>query len=338
MKRTHTCGGLNSKETGKAAVLTGWVSNRRDHGGLTFIDLRDRYGLTQVVFNPEKGAGLQEKAKKLGAEFVVAVKGKVAKRPKGTENKGLSTGEIELIAEELEILSEAAVVPLEVKDRTNASEEVRLKYRYLDLRRPSLQRNIILRHRVVKTVRDYFDSKGFIEVETPILAKSTPEGARDYLVPSRVHPGKFFALPQSPQLFKQLLMVSGFDRYFQIAKCFRDEDLRADRQPEFTQIDVEMSFIDEEDVYAMFEGMLKKVYKEALGTTIKTPIPRITYAEAIARFGVDNPDLRYGLELMDVSGAASKTSFNVFKEVLSKKRSEERRVGKECRSRWSPYH
>src|SRR3989344_1263441 len=319
MKRTHTCGQLTSKETGKAAILTGWVSNKRDHGGLTFIDLRDRYGITQVVFNPDKVPGLQEKAKKLGSEFVILVKGKVSKRPKGTENKGLPTGAVELIAEELEILNESDVVPLEVKENTNASEEVRLKYRYLDLRRHSLQKNIILRHRVVKTVRDYLDSKNFIEVETPILAKSTPEGARDYLVPSRVHPGKFFALPQSPQLFKQLLMVSGFDRYFQVAKCFRDEDLRADRQPEFTQLDAEMSFIDEEDIYALFEGMIKEVYKEAIGITLKTPFPRMTYDEAISRFGVDNPDLRYGLELTDVSNAASKSSFNVFKEILSKK-------------------
>ena len=319
MKRTHTCGQLTGKEAGKPAALTGWVSNKRDHGGLTFIDLRDRYGITQVVFNPDKVPGLQEKAKKLGSEFVILVKGKVSKRPKGTENKGLPTGAVELIAEELEILNESDVVPLEVKENTNASEEVRLKYRYLDLRRHSLQKNIILRHRVVKTVRDYLDSKNFIEVETPILAKSTPEGARDYLVPSRVHPGKFFALPQSPQLFKQLLMVSGFDRYFQIAKCFRDEDLRADRQPEFTQIDAEMSFIDEEDIYEMFEGLVKEIYKEALGTNLKTPFPRITYDEAISRFGVDNPDLRYGLELVDISDAASKSSFNVFREVLSKK-------------------
>ena len=314
MKRTHNCGALSARDSGKEAVLAGWVSNKRDHGGLTFIDLRDRYGITQVVFNDEDTA-LQEKAKKLGSEFVVAVKGKVSKRPKGTENNDLPTGQIEVVAKELEILNESAVVPLEVKDRVNASEEVRLKYRYLDLRRHSLQKNIILRHRVVKAVRDYFDSRGFIEIETPILAKSTPEGARDYLVPSRVHPGKFFALPQSPQL----LMVSGFDRYFQIAKCFRDEDLRADRQPEFTQIDVEMSFIDEEDIYQIFEGMVKDVFKAADGTELKIPFPRMSYDDAMSRFGVDAPDLRYGLELMDISDAASKSSFNVFKEVLSKK-------------------
>ncbi len=319
MKRTHSCSELGVKHVGKSVALAGWVSNKRDHGGLTFIDLRDRSGFTQVVFNGKKDAKLHDHSKALGSEFVVLVKGKVSKRPKGTENKTIPTGLVEIEAESLEVLNESEPLPLEVSDHVNASEETRLKYRYLDLRRPQMQKKLEIRHRLVKTVRDYFDSNGFLEVETPILAKSTPEGARDYLVPSRVHPGKFFALPQSPQLFKQLLMVSGCEKYFQIAKCFRDEDLRADRQPEFTQIDVEMSFVEEEDVYEIVEGMVKEIFSKTIGLKLKTPFPRISFDEAMSRFGVDAPDMRFGLELVDVSAWADQSDFNVFKDTLKNK-------------------
>src|SRR3989344_5881740 len=248
MFRTHTCGELNAKNAGKTVTLCGWVDTMRDHGALSFIDLRDRYGFTQIVLNPEKNKGVFETGKKLRREFVVKITGIVNKRPKGTENKSWPSGEIEVEAKELEIVTSALPLPIELSDKQQSSEETNLTYRYLDLRKRGLQANLIARHKIVKIVRDFFDENNFLEIETPILAKSTPEGARDYLVPSRVHPGKFYALPQSPQIFKQLLMVAGFDRYFQIARCFRDEDLRSDRQPEFTQIDVEMSFVDEEDV------------------------------------------------------------------------------------------
>ena len=316
MQRTHSCGELTEKHAGKEVVLSGWVSNRRDHGGLTFVDLRDRYGITQVIFNPKTSRSVQEKAKELRDEFVVAVSGNVVKRPKGTENKELSTGAIEVQAKELEIVSRCEPLPLEVSGKTLANEDVRLKYRFLDLRRPEMQQNIVLRHRLGKVVREYFYSRGFLEIETPFLSKSTPEGARDYLVPSRVHPGKFFALPQSPQLFKQLLMVSGFDKYFQIVKCFRDEDLRADRQPEFTQIDVEMSFVSEENIFEIVEGLFKDIFKEIKGIHLKVPFPRISYEESMERFGVDNPDMRFGLELVEVTEAIKGSGFKAFSQEI----------------------
>ncbi|MBI4044644.1 MAG: aspartate--tRNA ligase [Candidatus Diapherotrites archaeon] len=316
MERTHYCGNVRAVDAGKGVVIFGWVSNKRDHGGLTFIDLRDRAGFVQVVFNGEKNHSIHGQAKGLSAEDVICVHGSVLKRPKGTENKGLPTGEVEVEAKTLELLNKSLPVPLEVTEHVNASEETRLKYRFLDLRRHSMQEKLLLRHKLTKVVRDYFDSHGFLEIETPILAKSTPEGARDYLVPSRVNPGRFFALPQSPQLFKQLLMVSGCDRYFQIARCFRDEDLRADRQPEFTQIDVEMSFISEEDIFEIVEGLVKEIFSKTINVQLKQPFPRMSYDEAMERFGVDAPDTRYGLELVDVSKEVENSDFNVFKDCL----------------------
>ncbi|MBI4053375.1 MAG: aspartate--tRNA ligase [Candidatus Diapherotrites archaeon] len=316
MKRTHTCGGLDEKSVGKKVVLNGWIATRRDHGSLTFVDVRDRYGTTQVVFNPEVNKKAHEVAAKLKDEFVVSVQGTVAERPNGTENPKIPTGRIEIVADTVEILNESEALPFPIESRIPVNEDMRLKYRYLDLRKPEMQKNLIMRHRVVKTVRDYFDALGFIEIETPVLAKSTPEGARDYLVPSRVHAGKFFALPQSPQLFKQLSMVAGFDRYFQVAKCFRDEDLRADRQPEFTQIDLEMSFPEREEFFSIMEGMVKAVWKTSLGIGVKTPFPRMTFDEAMSRFGSDKPDTRFGLELADISEEAGKGNFEVFKSIL----------------------
>ena len=259
MDRTHTCGELTDKNTGKTVVLNGWVDSRRDHGGLTFIDLRDRYGLTQIVLDPKTSKSVHDIGKEIRKEFVVRIEGKVRKRPSGTENKNLKTGLIEVEAQKLEIITKALPLPIELSDHAQSSEETSLTYRYLDLRRPELQNNLIARHKITKIIRDFYDENNFLDIETPILAKSTPEGARDYLVPSRVHPGTFYALPQSPQIFKQLLMLSGFDRYMQIARCFRDEDLRADRQPEFTQVDVEMSFIKEEDIFVLHEKLMKKI-------------------------------------------------------------------------------
>ncbi len=289
MLRTHTCGELNEKLLGKEVTLCGWVHTRRDHGKLIFIDLRDRYGLVQVVFFAKE---IRAIAEKLRPEDVILVKGKIAARPKGMINPNIPTGKIELGAEELTILSQAQTPPFEVSDETKTSEEVRLTHRFIDLRRPSMQKNFILRHKVTKCMRDFLDKKGFLEIETPILTKSTPEGARDYLVPSRLNPAKFYALPQSPQLFKQILMVSGLDKYFQIAKCFRDEDLRADRQPEFTQLDMEMSFVDEEDIYSVCEELMKHIFKFVLNKNLKTPFPRITHEEAIKKYKTDKPDLR----------------------------------------------
>lgn len=318
MLRTHTCGELTDKDVGKAIELCGWVGRRRDHGNLIFIDLRDGYGLTQVVFNTQLSPDMHKKAEELRPEFVVRIKGKVGKRPAGTENPKLPTGLVEIAAESVEILNKAATPPFEIEDNISVTEETRLKYRYLDLRRSTMQKNLRLRHKVCKLARDYFDSRNFVEVETPILTKSTPEGARDYLVPSRVNPGMFYALPQSPQLFKQILMVSSFDRYFQIAKCFRDEDLRADRQPEFTQFDIEMSFVTEEDIYEISEGLMKKLFKEAIGYDLKTPFPRLKYSEAMARFGCDKPDMRFGLELVDITDIVKGCQFKVFNEVIKK--------------------
>jgi aspartyl-tRNA synthetase len=318
MLRTNTCGELNEKSVGKEAVICGWVGGRRDHGNLIFIDVRDGYGITQVVFNPQTGADLHKAAEDLRAEFVVRVTGTVQKRPSGTENPKLPTGSIEIHAERLDILNRAATPPFEIMDNAAVTEESRLKYRYLDLRRNVMQKNMRLRHKVCKLARDYFDSRNFVEVETPILTKSTPEGARDYLVPSRVNPGMFYALPQSPQLFKQILMVSGLDRYFQIAKCFRDEDLRADRQPEFTQFDIEMSFVTEEDIFELSEGLMKKIFREAAGYDLKTPFPRLRYAEAMARYGCDKPDTRFGLELVEITELVKDCQFKIFQDAVSK--------------------
>lgn len=318
MLRTHTCGELNDRHIGSNATVCGWVGSRRDHGNLIFIDVRDGYGITQVVFNPQEDAALHKRAEELRSEFVIRVTGKVERRPAGTENPKLPTGAIEVRASTLEILNRAATPPFEIADTVSVTEESRLRYRYLDLRRGQMQKSLRLRHKVCKLARDYFDERSFVEVETPILTKSTPEGARDYLVPSRVNPGMFYALPQSPQLFKQILMVSGLDRYFQIAKCFRDEDLRADRQPEFTQFDLEMSFVTEEDIYELSEGLMKKIFKGAVGVDLKTPFPRLKYAEAMARYGCDKPDTRFGLELVEISDLVKDCQFKIFQDVLAK--------------------
>ena len=319
MLRTHTCGELTDKDIGKSVKLCGWVGNRRDHGNLIFIDIRDGYGLTQVVFDPQTGKDVHDKAEDLRPEFVIKVEGKVERRPSGTENSKMPTGAVEIRAEKVEVLNKAATPPFEVNDNISVTEESRLKYRYIDLRRPAMQKSLRLRHKVCKIARDYFDERNFVEVETPILTKSTPEGARDYLVPSRVNPGMFYALPQSPQLFKQILMVSSFDRYFQIAKCFRDEDLRADRQPEFTQFDIEMSFVTEEDIFEISEGLMKRLFKEAIGVDLKTPFPRLRYADAVARFGCDKPDTRFGLELSDITDVVKGCEFKIFQDCFKKK-------------------
>ncbi len=316
MLRTHTCGELNDSNINKEVTLCGWVNTRRDHGSLIFIDLRDRYGLTQVVFDPKKDKALHTDAHKLRPEYVASIKGIVEARPEGTINTKIPTGKIEVTAKGLEILSASATPPFEIDDKTAASEEIRLTHRYLDIRRPSMQKRLKLRHRVTKKMRDYLDEKGYLEIETPILTKSTPEGARDFLVPSRLSRGAFFALPQSPQLFKQILMVAGVDKYFQIAKCFRDEDLRADRQPEFTQLDIEASFIEEEDIYALCEGLMKELYRDVLDTDIPTPFKRMSYKEAMERFGTDKPDLRFGCEIRDLSEELKSTDFKIFKAVL----------------------
>ncbi|MDZ7289719.1 MAG: aspartate--tRNA ligase [candidate division KSB1 bacterium] len=313
-KRSHTCGELRNEHAGTEVTLMGWVDTWRDHGGIFFVDLRDRYGKTQIVFHPEAGE-IYQKAKDLRSEYVIAVRGKVASRPAGMVNKNLATGEIEVIAQELKILNPAKPTPFEITDRVDTAEELRLKYRYLDLRRPDMQRNLLIRHRMYKVTRDYLDHHGFVEIETPMLMRSTPEGARDYLVPSRIHKGKFYALPQSPQTYKQILMVAGMDRYFQIVRCFRDEDLRADRQPEFTQIDLEMSFVDQTDVLTLVEGLVAELMEKILGHTISLPLPRLTYAEAMARYGSDKPDLRFGLELHNVTALSAQSTFRVFVEA-----------------------
>ena len=318
MQRTHTCGELRKSEIGKAACLQGWVQTRRDHGGVIFIDLRDRYGLAQVVFDPSHNKDVHKKAEHIGREFVLEVTGKLRMRKEGMINPKMPTGEVELLVDELEILNESETPPMEIDDRKLPNEEVRLKYRYLDLRRPSMQEKIILRHKVMQAAREFLNSKGFLEIETPLLVRATPEGARDYIVPSRVHPGKIYALPQSPQLYKQILMVSGFDRYYQIARCLRDEDLRADRQPEFTQIDLEMSFPTQDKIFEIIEGMVKHVFKQAKGMDIKIPFERITHHDAMERFGCDKPDMRFGLEITDLTEIAAKSEFSVFKNVTAK--------------------
>ncbi|NPA25585.1 MAG: aspartate--tRNA ligase [Deltaproteobacteria bacterium] len=316
--RTHTCGELGAAAVGSRVRLSGWVQNWRDHGGVVFIDLRDRYGLTQVVFNPEKAPQAHATAHTLRSEFVLEVEGEVVPRPEGTVNPNLKTGEIEVMVEEVKILNRAKTPPFMIDETKEIGENLRLQYRYLDLRRQPLQEAIITRHRVTKIIRDYLDEQAFLEIETPVLTKSTPEGARDYLVPSRTNPGNFFALPQSPQLFKQLLMVSGFDRYFQIVKCFRDEDLRADRQPEFTQIDMEFSFVEPDDILGLVEGMIDAVFKGVNGIDTGAPYSRITYAEALDKYGLDAPDTRFGMHLVDLGEVFASTSFKVFRSVLDK--------------------
>jgi aspartyl-tRNA synthetase len=316
-KRTHYCGDVNATHTGEEVILMGWAHRRRDHGGVIFIDLRDREGLVQVVFNPEICASCHNEAGKIRAEYVLAVKGTVRRRPEGMENPDLRTGEIEVMANDLEILNEAKTPPFVLDGTTEISENVRLKYRYIDLRRPEIQKNLILRSRVAAATREYLHGEGFVEIETPFLTKSTPEGARDYLVPSRVNQGMFYALPQSPQIFKQLLMVSGFDRYFQIVKCFRDEDLRADRQPEFTQIDIEMSFITEEDIILIMERMMSHLFRTCLNRELTLPFPRISYHEAISRFGKDNPDMRFGMEIRDLTDILRSSGFKLFADVAA---------------------
>ncbi len=317
LKRTDYCGNITKVSLGDEVTVYGWVNSWRNHGGVIFIDLRDREGILQIVFDPSENIETHNAAQTLRSEYCIAAKGHLRHRPVGTINPNLKTGDVELLVDiEMRILSKSPTPPFQPGDAGLVSEDMRLKYRYIDLRRPEMQKNLIIRHKAAKAVRDFYDNNGFIEVETPVLTKSTPEGARDYLVPSRVNKGKFYALPQSPQLFKQLLMISGFDRYFQIVKCFRDEDLRADRQPEFTQIDVEMSFVTEDNVMSMSEKMLCYIFGKVLDFDIPLPIPRMTYAEAMARYGSDKPDVRFPLELVDVSDVFKNTEFAVFKKIL----------------------
>ncbi len=315
LRRTHTCNELGRKNVGEDVVLMGWVLRRRDHGGVIFIDLRDREGLTQIVFNPEINPEVHEKAHQLRSEWVLAVKGKVEPRPDDMANPKLVTGEIEVLIDDLRILNRSETPPFPIDEETEVSDNLRLQYRYLDLRRPEKADNLIMRHKAVQSIRNYLNDHGFLDIETPMLTRSTPEGARDYLVPSRVNAGKFYALPQSPQLFKQLLMVAGMERYYQIVKCFRDEDLRADRQPEFTQIDMELSFVDEEQVIEVTEGMIAALFKETLDLDVAPPFARITYDEAMDRFGTDRPDTRFGLELVDLTQIAAGCGFKVFRSV-----------------------
>ncbi|HHU48274.1 MAG TPA: aspartate--tRNA ligase [Clostridiales bacterium] len=335
LKRTHMCGEVTNELVSSQVVLNGWVQRRRDLGKLIFIYLRDRTGFIQVVFDADKSRGIFEKAESIRSEYVLAVQGRVVSREESAINPKYPNGDVEVIATELKILSTAATPPIYIEDGLNASEALRLKYRYLDLRRPEMQKNLILRHRVTKLVRDFLDREGFLEIETPMLTRSTPEGARDYLVPSRIHPGSFYALPQSPQLFKQLLMLSGYDRYFQIARCFRDEDLRADRQPEFTQIDMEMSFVDIDDIISLNERLMAEVMDKALGVKISLPLPRITYKEAMERFGSDKPDTRFGLELKNVSDLVKDCGFKVFAGAVANGGSVRAINAKGCGERFS---
>ena len=317
MLKTHSCGELRRSHIGAAVTIAGWVHRRRDHGGLIFIDLRDKDGIVQVVFNPEVSASAHEVASDFRNEYVVQVSGKVALRPKGTENPKLPTGEIEVLAEQARVLNASKTPPFYINEDVPIDENLNLKYRYLYLRRPRVKENILLRHRVVKFMRDFLDARGFVEIETPILIKSTPEGARDYLVPSRLHPGKFYALPQSPQQLKQLLMVAGFEKYYQIARCFRDEDLRADRQPEFTQLDLEMSFVEEEDILGLLEEMFTSLVETVKpDMRVIKPFPRLSFAEAMERYGTDKPDIRFGLELKDISAIVAESAFAVFRSTV----------------------
>lgn len=316
LKRTHTCGELNAHHQNREVVLNGWVDSWRDHGGVFFIDVRDHYGKTQVVFSPEISRESYTKAKKLRTESVIAVKGRVRKRPPEALNPDMRTGEIEVVCTEFEILNPSKTTPFELKEYADASEDLRFKYRYLDLRRPVLHNKIILRHHLAQVTRQFFAENNFIEIETPFLTKSTPEGARDFLVPSRMYRGKFYALPQSPQTYKQILMISGFDRYFQIVRCFRDEDLRKDRQPEFTQVDIEMSFVDEEDVMGMTEAYIQRVYKDITGIEIPVPFPRLTYRQAMENYGTDKPDLRYEMKIRTLTPIFLNTEFKIFRDVV----------------------
>jgi aspartyl-tRNA synthetase len=316
-KRTHTCGELRKKDVGESVVLNGWVDSRRDLGGVIFIGLRDRYGIVQVVFDSEQNESAHKIGKELRSEFVVSVEGKVIERPDDQIVSAMDTGEIDVVVESVTILNEAETPPFPIKDNVDAFDDLKLKYRYLDLRRAPLQKNLMIRHQMYQVVRNYFDKNSFIEIETPVLMKSTPEGARDYLVPSRLHKGRFYALPQSPQTYKQLLMVSGFDKYFQIVKCFRDEDQRADRQPEFTQIDVEMSFVDTEDVFKAVEGLMKVLFKQIWNKELKFPVPRFTFDVAMEKYGSDKPDIRFGLELVTLNEVFRNSEFKVFKDAVS---------------------
>ena len=316
LHRTHGCGTISEAEVGKEVVLCGWVERRRDHGGLIFLDLRDRSGIVQVVASPDHNVESFHKAEDVRNEYVLCVRGKITKRDEEAINPNLPTGAYEMYCEELRVLNSAKTPPFYIQDNIDVDENIRLKYRYLDLRRPEMQRNLILRHKVTKAMRDFFDSRDFLEIETPMLTKSTPEGARDYLVPSRVNAGTFYALPQSPQIFKQILMVAGYEKYFQIVRCFRDEDLRADRQPEFTQLDLEMSFVDEEDIYALLEQMVAEVFKKTLGKEIPLPMPRITWDEAMDKYGSDKPDLRFDMAFTDVTELVKDTEFKVFRSVI----------------------
>jgi len=311
-KRSHFCGELRAGDIGKEVCMMGWVQRRRDHGGLIFIDLRDREGIVQLALDPDRDPEAHAKADRVRNEWVIAAIGKVSPRPDGTVNPKMPTGEVEVEVSELRLLNQAETPPFMLDEYTDVAENIRLKHRYLDLRRPAVQKNLILRHKVSRATRTYLDAKGFLEIETPVLTKSTPEGARDYLVPSRVNPGQFYALPQSPQIFKQLLMVAGYDRYAQITRCFRDEDLRADRQPEFTQLDIETSFLDQEAIMTLVERLLRKVFQDVLDVALPEPFPRMTYAEAMTRFGVDRPDLRIPLELTEISDLLANVEFKVF--------------------------
>ncbi|WP_003541893.1 aspartate--tRNA ligase [Desulfotomaculum nigrificans] len=317
LRRTHHCGELSKQHMGQEVVLMGWVQRRRDHGGLIFVDLRDRSGLVQIVFSPDVDEAAFKKAEAVRNEYVLAIVGKVQERPEGTANPNMVTGEIEVYAHTLRVLNRAKTPPFYIEDHIDVDENLRLRYRYLDLRRPEMQQSLIMRHRAAKSVRDFLDNHGFLEIETPMLTKSTPEGARDYLVPSRVNPGKFYALPQSPQIFKQLLMLAGMEKYFQIVRCFRDEDLRADRQPEFTQIDLEMSFVDADDVMSLMEQMIAKVCKDTIGLEIKVPFPRLSYQEAMDLYGSDKPDTRFDMELKDITPIAAKCGFKVFNSAAA---------------------
>jgi aspartyl-tRNA synthetase len=317
MIRTHNCGELNTKNIGKEATLSGWVASRRDHGEIIFMDLRDKHGVTQIVFDPEKNREVHKQAHELKNEFCIKVQGKVSPRPEGTVNPKIPTGEIEVEVDQIEVLSESATPPFEIKENINVSEEVRLKYRYLDLRRDVMQEKLKIKHKVYKYVMDFLDSEDFISVETPILTKSTPEGARDYLVPCRVQRGSFYALPQSPQIFKQLLMVAGVEKYFQLARCFRDEDLRADRQPEFTQLDMEMSFVEQDDIFDVCERMFKGLFEEVMKKDVEVPFERMDYDEAMGRYGSDKPDMRFEMFLYDLTEDIKESEFKVFKDVVS---------------------
>ena len=318
MKRSHHCGDLRKADAGKTVTLCGWVSKRRDHGGIIFIDLRDRHGLVQVVIDPAHDSKDFHKAEGVRSEYVLQVTGLVRERSAETVNPHLPTGEVEVVVKDLNVLNPSKTPPFYIQDGIDVDENVRLRYRYLDLRRPEMQKNLILRHRVTKAVRDFLDKQDFLEIETPDLIRSTPEGARDYLVPSRVNPGKFYALPQSPQLFKQLLMIAGMERYFQIARCFRDEDLRADRQPEFTQLDMEMSFVDEDDIMSLTEKLISYVFKQTLNVDVPVPMARMTWDEAMDKYGSDKPDLRFGMQLINMNEALKGTQFKVFKDIIDK--------------------